>query len=312
MAQLSSASSMPPIKPGETASQIAAFLDGFSLEAIRPSASDIDALKRAAPAGTKVYLNAVATRPPEDVAKYATALRTAGFEPVPHLVARNFTSREAFGDLLARLRNEAATYRVLVIAGDREDSAGPLESAIDAVESGLLQRHGIDEIGIAGYPDGHPRISTDQLDRALAAKIEAAEQSGLKVHIVTQFGFDADIVIAWVRRLRALGIEQPVRIGMAGPTSLTALLRYAGRCGVRASAARMSRQVGLMKNLFGIAAPDAIVRAVAEGSALGELGQIAAHFYSFGGLGGSARWVAEVRAGNISLDSAGGFSVQAP
>ena len=311
MPQLSSPSAKPPTSPGEIASQVAAFLAGFSLEAIRPNAADIEALKRAAPAGANVYLSAVATRPPEEVVKHAAALRAAGFEPVPHLVARNFTSREALGDLLARLRNEAAIHRVLIIAGDRDDSAGPVESALDAIESGLLQRHGIDEIGIAGYPDGHPRISSDMLERALAAKIEAAEQSGLKVHIVTQFAFDAEIIIAWVRRLRGLGIEQPVRIGMAGPTSLTALLRYAGRCGVRASAAGMSRQVGLMKNLFGIAAPDAIVRAVAQASALGELGEIAAHFYSFGGLGGSARWVAGARAGHISLDSAGGFSVEA-
>jgi methylenetetrahydrofolate reductase (NADPH) len=312
MAQLSPASATPATSRGEIASQVAAFLDGFSLEAIRPNASDIDALKRAVPAGTNVYLSAVATRPPQEVAKHAAALRAAGFEPVPHLVTRNFTSREVFGDLLAQLRNEAAIHRVLIIAGDRDDAAGPLESALDAVESGLLQRHGIGEIGIAGYPDGHPRISSDMLDRALAAKIEAAEQSGLKVHIVTQFAFDADIIIAWIRRLRDLGIEQPVKIGMAGPTSLTTLLRYAGRCGVRASAAGMSRQVGLMKNLFGIAAPDAIVRAVAQASALGELGEVAAHFYSFDGLGGSARWVAEARAGNISLDNAGGFSVQAP
>ena len=312
MAQLSSPSAMPATSPGDIARQVADFLDGFSLEAIRPNAADIEALKRAAPAGTSIYLSAVSTRPPEETAKYATALRTAGFEPVPHLAARHFASREAFGDLLARLRNEAAIHRVLVVAGDRDDPAGPLGSALDAVESGLLQRHGIDEIGIAGYPDGHPRISSDLLERALAAKIEAAEQSGLKVHIVTQFAFDADVIIAWVRRLRDLGIEQPVRIGMAGPTSLTALLRYAGRCGVRASAAGMSRQVGLMKNLFGIAAPDGIVRAVAQASALGELGEVAAHFYSFGGLGGSARWVAEARAGNISLDGAGGFSVEAP
>ena len=312
MAQPSSPAAMPSTSPGDIASAIADFLGGFSLEAIRPSASDIEALKRAAPGGTNVYLSAIASRPPEQVIKHAAALRAAGFEPVPHLAARHFTSREAFGDLLARLRNEAGVHRVLVIAGDRDDPAGPLGSALDAVESGLLQRHGIDEIGIAGYPDGHPRISSDLLERALAAKIEAAEQSGLRVHIVTQFAFDADAIIGWVRRLRDLGIEQPVRIGMAGPTSLTALLRYAGRCGVRASAAGMSRQVGLMKNLFGIAAPDGIVRAVAQASALGELGEVAAHFYSFGGAGAAARWVAGASAGQISLDSRGGFSVQAP
>ena len=310
MAHSTAAATAP--SSAEMAGQIAAFLAGFSLEAIRPSAADIEALKRAAPAGTSVYLSAISTRPQEEAATYAAALRAAGFEPVPHLVARNFASREDYGDLLARLRNEAGVHHVLIIAGDRDDSAGPLGSALDAIDSGLLQRHGIDEIGLAGYPDGHPRISTDMLDRALAAKIEAAEQSGLKVHIVTQFAFNADAIIGWLRRLRGLGIEQPVRIGMAGPTSLTALLRYAGRCGVHASAAGMSRQVGLMKNLFGIAAPDAIVRVVAHASTLGGLGDVAAHFYSFGGAGATARWVAEARAGNISLDNAGGFSVQAP
>src|ERR1700694_2950101 len=188
MAQLSSPSAMPPVPPGETASQVAAFLAGFSLEAIRPNARGVEGLNR----------------PPADAIKPPGAPRAAACDPVPHLVARNFTSREAFGDLLARLRNEAAIHRVLIIAGDRDDAAGPLESAIDAVESGLLQRHGIDEVGIAGYSDGHPRISTDMLDRALAAKIEAAEQSGLKVHIVTQFAFDAAIIIAWVRRMRDL------------------------------------------------------------------------------------------------------------
>src|SRR3989442_264730 len=48
----------------------------------------------------------------------AVALRRAGFNPVPHIAAREMASREALGDLLARARLEAGVGRILVIAGD--------------------------------------------------------------------------------------------------------------------------------------------------------------------------------------------------
>ncbi len=117
--------------------------------------------------------------------------------------------------------------RLLVIAGDRAEPAGPFHGALEAIDSGLIARHGIAAIGISGYPDGHPRIADHELDRLLAGKLEAAAQTGLKVEIVTQFCLDAAPILAWVRRLRAHGIDHPVRIGLAGPTSLTTLMRYA-------------------------------------------------------------------------------------
>ncbi len=88
-------------------------------------------------------------------------------------------------------------------------------------------------IGIAGYPEGHPRIGAEALDRALTEKIAAAEATGLKVEIVTQFCFDPRAMLDYVARLRAFGLDHPVRIGLAGPTSLAALMRYASRCGVQ-------------------------------------------------------------------------------
>ena len=135
------------------------------------------------------------------------------------------------------------------------------------------------------------------LDQALAAKIEAAEQTGLKVHIVTQFCFDAAAVLDWIVRLRDLGLEQPVRIGMAGPTDLSTLIRYAQRCGVRASAQGLAKHAGLLKHLVGVSAPDGIIRPLAEAAAAGRLGQVAPHFYSFGGVAATGRWAAAARAG---------------
>lgn len=289
---------------------IVSFLSGFSIEVTRPNAADIEALSAAAPQATRIYLSSVPNRPPEDIAAYAAAIAEAGFEPVPHLAVRNFSSQSNLADLLARLAGKARS--ALVIAGDRDRPAGPFACAKDIIESGLLQQHGIADVGIAGYPEGHPRISADALDRALAAKIEAAEQSGLNVHIVTQFGFDAEAIVRWIGRLRDQGFEHPVRIGMAGPTNPARLLRYASRCGVLATASGLARQSGLVKNLFGLTAPDRLVLKLADAATGGRLGEVSAHFFSFGGAGACARWVQAAACGRITADGSGGFSVAPP
>ena len=231
---------------------------------------------------------------------------------MPHLAVRNFASAAALDGFLARVGGEAGVRCVLVIAGDRDQPAGEFRSSIEVIDSGALQRHGITEIGIAGYPDGHPRLPQQDLDRALADKIAAAETTGLAVHIVTQFCFDAPAILRWIARLRGFGLEHPVRIGLAGPTDLTTLLRYAKRCGVRASAQGLARQTGLMRQLFAMSAPDALVRALAQARADGQLGEAAPHFFSFGGLARAARWADAVAQRRITLDAGEGFRVEPP
>jgi methylenetetrahydrofolate reductase (NADPH) len=289
----------------ESIASIAAFMRGASLEATRPTADDVDALKAAAAPGTPIYLSAVPTRPQEDVVGQAALVRAAGLEPVPHLAVRNFASPDALGRFLDRLNGEAGVRRLLVIAGDRAEPAGPFHGALEAIDSGLMSRRGIVEIGISGYPDGHPRIAPHELDRLLAAKLEAAHQTGLSVQIVTQFCLDAVPLIAWLRKLRDHGVDHPVRIGLAGPTSLSTLMRYAKRCGVRASTQGLARNAGLIKHLLGASAPDGIVRALIEANRDGELGDIAPHLFSFGGIGATARWAAAATAGKITLDREG-------
>ena len=305
---------MPALNPAplstDATPRITDFLHGFSLEATHPKASDIAELREAAPPNTHVYLSAIPTRPLAELFDQAAAIRAAGFEPVPHISVRNLKSKQELDDLLAKMADKAGLRSVLIIAGDRSDSAGPFSASIEVIESGLLQRHGIEEVGVAGHPDGHPRVASDVLDRALRAKIDAAEQSGLRLHIVTQFSFDAAAIIRWVTRLREFGCEQPVRIGMAGPTNLTSLLRYAQRCGVKASAAGVTRNAGLVKHLFGVTAPDGIIRALTDAAASGTLGEVAAHFFSFGGLGSTARWVTGAQQGRITLDGDTGFTVK--
>jgi methylenetetrahydrofolate reductase (NADPH) len=287
---------------------IAAFMHGYSIEATRPKADDIAALGAIVPAATSVYISSVPTQAADEAVAHAARLRRSGFEPVPHLAVRRFASAGEIDRFLARLAAEAGVRQVLVIAGDRDPPAGSLRGALDVIDSGLLQRHGIREVGIAGYPEGHPRIPGHELDRALADKIAAAEATGLRLHIVTQFCFDADAIIGWVRRLRDFGHDTPVRIGLAGPTSLPTLMRYASRCGVAASLQGLARHAGMMRHLFAMSAPDAIVRALA--AERDRLGDVRPHFFSFGGLLQTARWASAVEHGRIALEAGQGFRVE--
>ncbi|MGE5536595.1 MAG: methylenetetrahydrofolate reductase, partial [Acidobacteriota bacterium] len=156
----------------------------------------------------------------------------------------------------------------------------------------------IEEIGISGYPEAHPRIPADRIETALDQKIAAATAAGLRVHIVSQFSFDAGAIVAWLRRMRKGGIDVPIKVGMAGPTSVPALLRYAKRCGVGASLKGLMS--GTAAGLLGHVGPDRILETLAETEGLGD---IAPHYFSFGGALATARYARDA-AGLASRDRA--------
>jgi len=258
----------------------------FSLEATRPKPAEIEALRGVLPPATPIYLSSVIGKDPAALAAYAKIVRMAGFEPVPHLAARGFASAPALKDVLVRLRDEATVTRALVIAGDRDQSVGPYVDALSIIESGTLQAAGIREVGISGYPEGHPRIAAEGLTQAMHDKLVATRRAGLAAHIVSQFCFDPARIVAWIRYLRARGISEPVHVGLVGPTRLSALLRFARRCGVQASLRGLIRS-GAAFALLGPAHPGAALRALARE---GGLGEVAPHFFSFGGIVETARY----------------------
>ena len=308
-AQSSAQSSAQPAAQSQPQQRIAAFAARASFEATRLAPGDIEALRAGVAPKTPIYVGAVPARPLADQIDTATRLAAAGFEPIPHIAARGFASGTALDRHLGQLADDAGVGRVLVIGGDFAAPVGPFHAAIEIIDSGLLQARGVTEVGIAGYPDGHPRLAAIELDRALVAKVEAAAATGLAVHIVTQFGFSAPAILNWIARLRDQGIDLPVRIGLAGPATLTGLLRYARICGVTASAQGLVRHTGLAKHLFGMVTPDTVLRPLAEAA---ELGDVAPHIFSFGGLAAAARWAAAAAAGRITLDRADGFTAERP
>jgi methylenetetrahydrofolate reductase (NADPH) len=298
-----------PRPQSDIVGDIRAFLDDFSVEVTRPKLADLEAIRDNVARKVRVYIAAIPTRPMAELVEQAVMTRKAGLEPIPHISVRNYASREELSSILERLAGEAGVRHLLIISGDRSDSAGPFTASVEIIESGMLQKHGITHVSVAGHPDGHPVVADDVMQRALLAKIEAAGQSGLTADIVTQFSFDARAISRWIKKMRDLGVECPVRIGLAGPTNLTTLLKFAQRCGVKASIGGVAKNIGLVKNLFGVSAPDPIVRPLAQENSTGSLGTVAVHFFSFGGVAATSKWAAHAAQGKITLTEEG-FTVE--
>jgi methylenetetrahydrofolate reductase (NADPH) len=217
-------------------------------------------------------------------------VRRAGLVPVPHISARRLTSPAELESFLNGLTARAGVDHVFVVAGDQGDPQGPYEDALAVIASGVLGKYGIRRVSIAGYPEGHPVISTPALWQALQAKQETLARLGLEGEIMTQFSFDAEPVVAWLAAVRAAGIDLPVRIGVAGPASVKTLLRFATRCGVGASAKVMSKYGLSLTRLLGTAGPDPFLADLTERLVPTVHGKIMLHLYPFGGLRKTAEW----------------------
>ena len=237
------------------------FAARFSVEATRPSAAEIETMAGILPSGAEVYITAVPKLTTEELVAAAAHLRRAGLEPVVHIAARMLPSVQSLTDLLSRLHVNAKVRRLLVIGGDAPQ-AGPFADALALIQKGHLREAGIEEIGIGAYPEGHPSIPAGRLEAALDEKIAAATAQGLAVNIVSQFCFSPERIVAWLRQLRACGIDRPVKVGMVGPTSVTGLMRFARRCGVATSLRGLVS--GSAASLVGHVGPERILELLSE------------------------------------------------
>jgi methylenetetrahydrofolate reductase (NADPH) len=239
-----------------------------------------------------VYVAWVPSASWRNLVDVAVGVRRGGANPVPHVAARRLASLADAKAYLSALRDEAAVYRILLIAGETEAREGGFESSIRLLESGLLQSYGIRSVGIAGYPEGHPTISTAELEAALDQKIAYAKANGVDLYIVTQFGFDGRAVVDWLARQRARGVTLPVRVGVAGPASVRTLLKYAVRCGVGASIKALSKRATVLTRLMEHEGPDDVLCNLApRAEALGVAGL---HLFPFGGFMRSVEWLKKV------------------
>jgi len=245
------------------------------------------------PSGTRVYLTDIGTPDTEtEMIAAAVGMAALGYDPVPHIAARRIVSREVLERRVEALVQEAGVSSMLLIGGGLERPSGPFESVMALLETGMFGRYGIRDIAIAGHPEGSPDFTAAVADAALMAKQAFAADHGIAMRIVTQFAFDPGAVLDWVAHIRKIGVYLPVHMGVAGPTGLTTLIKYAKMCGIGKSASLLARQ---SKRLMGLGAgysPDTVVVPVEEAVRDGQLDEITQiHVFPFGGLEASAMWL---------------------
>jgi methylenetetrahydrofolate reductase (NADPH) len=221
----------------------------------------------------------------------ASALRRAGYNPVPHIAAREMASREVLDDFLARLRGEADVTRVLLIAGDVALAKGPFRSALDVCASGLIEAHGVLSVSVAGHPEGHPYLSAANAFKALEAWREWGRQTKIRVDVVTQFCFESAPILGWIGELTARDIGLPVIVGLAGPATPATLMKFALRCGIGNSMRSLRSQIGRFGRLLTDTGPDDVMRGLQSARQAATAPIAGFHLFPFGGLRKAGRWL---------------------
>ncbi|GGH44723.1 methylenetetrahydrofolate reductase [Microbacterium album] len=275
----------------DTTSPQAKIIDDFSLEM---TGKDVPGLREAQdviPQGTRVNVTFLGNEDLEMRVTAAKAVKDAGFIPIPHISARRLSSQAQLEEFLDRLQQVGATEHVFAVGGDPTTPEGPYDSAYDLIRSGVLQKYGVKEVSISGYPEGHPDIKTDVLWDHLEKKAASLKEQDLGAVILTQFAFDTDPVMSWTRGVRDRGIDATIRIGTPGPAGIKRLINFARRFGVGANAMIVKKYGFSLTNLMGTAGPDKFVTELADlVEADPKAGDVKLHMYAFGGLRATAEW----------------------
>ena len=150
------------------------------------------------------------------------------YPAMPHLTCIGHTKDE-----LAELLQEYSAQGIanlLALAGDPpadgSEPVGDFTFASELVE--LAREVGDFSVGVAAFPELHPRSDTTRADRLhLAHKLSLADFG------ITQFFFDPDPYMRMIDDLDRLGCETPVVPGVIAPQSPSTMRRFAAINGSR-------------------------------------------------------------------------------
>jgi methylenetetrahydrofolate reductase (NADPH) len=221
----------------------------------------------------------------EETLRLAERLSGRGYEVAPHISARLVRDEAHLEEILQRL-GESGIRDAFVIAGDAEEPAGRFEGASELLAAMAHLGHGLEEVGITGYPESHPFISDADTIKAMYEKEPYA------TYIVSQICFEVEVIAGWVRRVRRRGVELPIYIGVPGVVSRQKLLRISRGVGVGESARFLKKHGNRFLRFFlpGGYSPDRLIDGLAPSLADPESKVRGFHIYTFNEVGKTEVW----------------------
>jgi methylenetetrahydrofolate reductase (NADPH) len=237
------------------------------------------------PTEIKVAVTSSPTRGIEATLRLCEELTSVRFEVSPHLAARLVRDEEHLRDILEQLV-AIGVRDVFVIAGDVDLPAGKFDGATALLVAMAELGHGIDEVGISGYPESHPFITDETTIQVMFDKEPFA------TYIVSQLCLDAGVIAWWIGAVRARGVQLPIHIGIPGPLARRKLLRIASRIGVGESTRFVRGHGGLVARLFlrGRYGPGSLLERLASKLADPASAIAGFHVYTFNELATTERW----------------------
>jgi len=242
-----------------------------------------DQLIEHVPKHTKLTVTASPLKGIQPTLELAERLSAEGFVVAPHLSARLIRDRVQLDEILARLR-EADVRDVFVVAGDAPEPAGEFEGSGALLEA--MGGHGLDEIGITGYPESHPLISDEVTIQAMHQKEPYA------TYITSQICFDTGIINDWVLRVRRRGVQLPIYVGMPGAVTMMKLMRISSNIGLGESARFLKKYGNWFWRMFmpGGYSPDALIEGLSASLGDPERKVLGFHVYTFNEVGKTEAW----------------------
>ena len=223
----------------------------------------------------------------------AIELKNLGFEAIPHLSARLTADRTELEVMLKRL-DETEIRNAFVVGGDAEEP-GEFFDGLELLTAMEQIGHGLTEIGVPGYPEGHHIVDMPTITRALHDKLPYA------TYVTTQMCFAPDAIRDWLAGLRQEGVGLGVYIGIPGVAELKKLIAISMRIGVGASAGFLAKNKSLAGRLVrpGGYSPDDLIVALAPLLADPVANIHGFHVYTFNGVETTEAWRREMLA-NLS------------
>jgi methylenetetrahydrofolate reductase (NADPH) len=241
------------------------------------------------PDGAKITITASPSKDIEATIDCAERAARKGYEAIPHIAARYVRDAAQLEEIAQRLV-EVGIDDIFVPGGDRDEPIGDFDSAYALLTALEELEYEFDDIGITGYPEGHPKLSPETLAQSMEQKQPYA------TYITTQLCYDPETIIGWIEGIRDRGVTLPVSIGIPGVMNYQRLLSISQRVGVGDSLQFLHKTTGIldfvrqMIGSRGTYTPDRLIDGVATYSNDPEYGIQDVHIYTFNEAEATEDW----------------------
>ena len=212
-----------------------------------------------------------------------------GHMAVPHFSAR-LCPDEAGVAALAQFCRDNSLQEVFLVAGDAPEPVGKYEGVVAFLRDFLAQDHGLQRIGITGYPDGHALIKPAVVHEALHQKQALLAEAGVPGWVSTQMHFDTKQWIQWLRDERAAGLTLPVHIGAAGAIDRMKLISLSTKLDIGSSVRFLKKNSGAIGRLLRPGGYDPVKFLSPLAKVADELNIEGVHLFTFNNIDATAVW----------------------